>query len=65
MSAFKVHHCGTGSAHYHPRMMLALVIYRYVNGISSSRRIERASEQNIWVRFVAADRDPNHDTSAP
>ena len=35
MSAFKVNHRGTGSAQYHPRMMLALLIYCYANGILS------------------------------
>ena len=45
MSAFKVNHRGTGSAQYHPRMMLALLIYCYANGIFSSRRIERATHR--------------------
>ena len=40
LDAFKVNHRGTGSAQYHPRMMLALLIYCYANGIFSSRRIE-------------------------
>ena len=64
MSAFKVNHRGTGSAQYHPRMMLALLIYCYANGIFSSRRIERASYRDIGVRFVAANRHPDHDTIA-
>ena len=68
MSAFKVNHRGTGSAQYHPRMMLALLIYCYANGIFSSRRIERATHRDIGVRFVAAnvhpDHDPAHDLSA-
>ena len=34
MSAFKVNHRGTGSAQYHPRMMLALLIYCYATGSS-------------------------------
>ena len=54
MSAFKVNHRGTGSAQYHPRMILALLIYCYANGIFSSRRIERATHRDIGVRFVAA-----------
>ena len=29
LGAFKVNHRGTGSAQYHPRMMLALMIYCY------------------------------------
>ncbi len=32
MSAFRVNGRGTGSAHYHPRTMLALLIYSYANG---------------------------------
>ena len=64
MSAFKVNHRGTGSAQYHPRMMLALLIYCYANGIFSSRRIERAMHRDIGVRFVAANVHPDHDTIA-
>ncbi len=64
MSGFKVNHRGTGSAQYHPRMMLALLIYCYANGIFSSRRIERATHRDIGVRFVAANQHPDHDTIA-
>ena len=64
LGAFKVNHRGTGSAQYHPRMMLALMIYCYANGIFSSRRIERATHRDIGVRFVAANRHPDHDTVA-
>ena len=64
ISAFKVNHRGTGSAQYHPRMILALLIYCYANGIFSSRRIERATHRDIGVRFVAANAHPDHDTIA-
>ena len=64
MGAFKVNHRGTGSAQYHPRMMLALLVYCYANGIFSSRRIERATHRDIGVRFVAANTHPDHDTIA-
>jgi len=64
MSAFKVNHRGTGSSQYHPRMMLALLIYCYANGIFSSRRIERATHRDIGVRFMAANTHPDHDTIA-
>ncbi len=36
---FKVNQRGTGSAQYHPQMMLALLIYCYANGIFVSRSI--------------------------
>ena len=64
LGAFKVNLRGTGSAQYHSRMMLALMIYCYANGIFSSRRIERATHRDIGVRFVAANRHPDHDTIA-
>ena len=64
MRAFKVNHRGSGSAQYHPRMMLALMIYCYANGIFASRRIERATHRDIGVRFVAANSHPDHDTIA-
>jgi transposase len=64
IGSFKVNHRGTGSAQYHPRMMLSLLIYCYANGIFSSRRIERATHRDIGVRFVAANTHPDHDTIA-
>lgn len=64
MSAFKVNERPSGKAQYHPRMMLALLVYCYANGIFSSRRIERATYRDIGVRFVAANTHPDHDTIA-
>ena len=64
IGAFKVNDRGTGSAQYHPRMMLALLIYCYANGIFSSRRIERATYRDLGVRYVAANSHPDHDTIA-
>ena len=53
---------GTGSAQYHPRMMLALLVYCYANGIFGSRRIEWATYRDLGVRYVAANSHPDHDT---
>ena len=62
MSAFQVNERGTGSAQYHPRMMLALLVYCYANGVFSSRRIERATYRDLGVRYLTADGHPDHDT---
>ena len=62
LSQFRVNTRGTGSAHYPPRLMLALLIYCYANGIFSSRRIERATYRDIGVRDVTANTHPDHDT---
>ena len=64
IGAFKVNWRGHGKAQYHPRMMLALLIYCYANGIFSSRRIERATHRDVAVRFITADTHPDHDTIA-
>ena len=62
LSQFVVNTRGTGSAQYHPRIMLALLIYCYANGLFSSRRIERATYRDIGVRYVTANTHPDHDT---
>lgn len=64
MHTFHVSRTGSGKAQYHPRMMLALLIYCYASGIFSSRQIERATHRNVSVRFVAANSHPDHDTIA-
>ena len=64
IAAFKINERGCGSAQYNPRMMLALVIYCYANGLFSSRRIERATHRDVGVRLVAANTHPDHDTIA-
>jgi len=53
-----------GKPQYHPRLMLALLIYSYANGVFSSRRIERATYRDIGARFIAANTHPDHDTIA-
>lgn len=62
MERFEYNERGTGSAQYHPRMMLALLIYCYANGVFGSRRIERATYRDIGARYITADRHPDHDT---
>ena len=62
MDQFKVNHRGTGSDQYHPRMMLALLIYGYSNGVFSSRRIERATYRDLGFRFITGNCHPDHDT---
>ncbi len=62
LSTFAVNHKGCGDEQYPPRMMLALLIYCYANGLFSSRRIERATYRDVAVRYLTADTHPDHDT---
>ena len=55
---------GSGSAQYPPAMMLGVLIYCYATGTFSSRRIERASYQNLSVRYLSGATHPDHDTIA-
>ncbi len=64
LGQFRVSERAGGKPQYHPRLMLALLIYSSANGIFSSRRIERASHRDLGVRFVAANLHPDHDTIA-
>lgn len=64
LGAFAVNPRPSGRPQYEPRLMLALLIYAYANGLFSSRRIERATYRDIGVRYVAANTHPDHDTIA-
>ena len=64
LSSFQVPDRPGGKPQYHPRLMRALLVYGYANGIFSSRRIERATHRDIGVCFVAANLHPDHDTIA-
>lgn len=53
-----------GTTPYDPRMMTALLIYAYAVGVFSSRRIERATYEDVAFRLVTGDQQPDHDTIA-
>jgi len=55
---------GRGLAAYDPRMMVRLLIYAYCRGVPGSRRIERATYEDVAFRYLAADQHPDHDTIA-
>lgn len=49
---------------YHPRMMVALLLYAYCIGLPSSRKIEQATYHSVAFRILSADQHPDHDTIA-
>ena len=53
-----------GRAGYHPRMMVALLVYGYCVGKPSSRRLERATYEEVAFRVLAGDQHPDHDSIA-
>ena len=62
MSQFHINHKGSGSEQYHPRMMLAMLIYCYATGRFHSRQIEAATYSDVAIRFISCDQHPDHDT---
>jgi transposase len=64
LSAMSGSYRGTGSASYHPRLLLGILVYGYATGVFSSRRLERATYDSVAFRFVAANQHPDHDTIA-
>src|SRR5436305_8514261 len=55
---------GSGSASYHPSMLLGILVYGYAMGVFSSRKLERATYDSVALRFIAANDHPDHDTIA-
>lgn len=51
-----------GTSSYHPRMLLKVMVYAYINNIYSSRKIEEALQQNIHFMWLAGMLRPDHNT---
>ena len=64
LRAFTGSYRGSGSASYHPEMLLGLLVYGYATGVFSSRKLERATYDSVAFRFIAANDHPDHDTIA-
>jgi transposase len=55
---------GRGQPPYHPAMMVKLLFYGYCIGRPSSRKIERATYEEVAFPVLAADQHPDHDSLA-
>jgi transposase len=55
---------GRGLSAYHPLLLTRLLLYGYAMGVTSSRRIERATHEDVAFRYLAANQHPDHDTLA-
>jgi transposase len=45
---------------YDPRLLLKLLLYGYANGVVSSRKLERASYDDVAARMLCADQHPDY-----
>ena len=55
---------GRGLAAYHPMMLTRVLLYGYCIGKRSSRQLEKATYEDVAIRYLAADQHPDHDTIA-
>lgn len=53
-----------GQPPYHPLMMTKLLFYAYCMGKPSSRKIERATYEDVGYRVLATNQHPDHDSIA-
>jgi len=53
---------GGGSSSFHPRMLLKVLVYAYINNTYSSRKIEAALKENIHYMWLSGMNTPDHNT---
>jgi transposase len=53
---------GGGTSSYHPRMLLKVLVYGYLNNTYSSRKLEAALKENIHFMWLSGMNKPDHNT---
>ena len=51
-----------GTSSYHPRMLLKVLVYAYINNVYSSRKIEEAISNHIHYMWLSGMQKPDHNT---
>jgi transposase len=64
LTSFYQRYSKKGGSAYDPKVLLGLLFYAYATGIFSSRRLERATYEQIPFRYLAGNLHPDHDTLA-
>lgn len=55
---------GRGYPPYHPVMMVKLLVYGYCTGKTSSRKLEKATWEEVPYRVLSGNQQPDHDSLA-
>ena len=64
LSGIYAQYAPRGGEPYAPEILLGLLLYGYVSGVFSTRKIERATYESIPFRYIAGGWHPDHDTIA-
>ena len=62
LSAFYGRYSGMGPPAYHPRMMLKVILYGFLQGIFSSRKLARACEESLPFLYLSGMQTPVYRT---
>jgi transposase len=62
MNLFLSQYPGGGRPPFHPKLMLKIIVYAYIKGIYSSRKIAEQLEENIYFMWLAGHQKPNFRT---
>ena len=55
-------YAGGGTSSYHPRMLLKVIIYGYLNNLYSSRKIAKALRENVHFIWLSGQQFPDYRT---
>lgn len=64
LSALYARYAPLGGVAIAPEILLGLLFYGYATGVFSSRKLEKATYENLAFRFIASGLHPDHDTIA-
>jgi transposase len=53
---------GGGTSSYHPKMLLKILVYGYLSNIYSSRKLEAATQESIYLMWLSGMARPDHHT---
>jgi len=53
---------GGGTSSYHPKLLLKLLVFGYLNNTYSSRKLEQAAKSNIYYMWLVGMQRPDHNT---
>ena len=51
-----------GTSSYHPRLMLKILVYGYLNNIYSSRKLEQVTRRDVHFMWLSGMSTPDHNT---
>jgi len=58
LTALEAHYGNLGQPAYHPRLMLKVILYGFSVGIFSSRKLQRACQENLAFKYLAGMETP-------